>query len=160
MQDLYRVATRLAGHLGELGWTLAVAESCTGGLVGHSITEVPGCSTFFMGGVISYANEVKHHLLGVPMETLDAHGAVSQQTALAMAQEVRRLLAADVGLAVTGIAGPTGGTPAKPVGTAFVAVSTPRGEAVEHCSWGNDRHDNKQRSAMAALLLLDRMIGC
>jgi len=158
MQDTLRVATRIAHQLTMRGWTLGGAESCTGALVGHCITEVSGCSDFFMGGVISYSNEAKHQLLGVPLETIETHGAVSSQTAQAMAQGVRRLLGVDVGVAITGIAGPTGGTVDKPVGTVYVAVSAPGGDAIEHCHWGTDRHDNKQRSAMAALCLIETQI--
>ena len=95
-------------------WQLAVAESCTGGLVGHLLTNVPGSSDYFLGGVISYANEAKLSLLGVHLETLETFGAVSRQTVLEMAGGVRHLLSADVGLSVSGIAGPGGGTPVNP----------------------------------------------
>ncbi len=101
-----------------------MAESCTGGLVGHRITDVPGSSTYFLGGVIAYAYEAKERLLDVRHATLYEHGAVSEQTALEMARGARRVLGADIGIAVTGIAGPGGGLPDKPVGTTWVAVST------------------------------------
>ncbi|GIW42242.1 MAG: competence/damage-inducible protein A [Candidatus Binatia bacterium] len=104
--------------------TLAVAESCTGGLVGHRLTEVPGSSEYFLGGIVAYANRVKTEALGVRPETLERHGAVSEETAREMAEGVRRRLGADIGLATTGIAGPTGGTPEKPVGTVCVALAT------------------------------------
>jgi len=138
------------------GLTLAVAESCTGGLVGHALTNVPGSSDSFLGGIIAYSNAVKRDLLGVPEELLMAHGAVSRPVAIAMAQGVRRALGVDVGLAVTGIAGPAGGTPEKPVGTVHIAVVGPWGEAAEHHVWDADRVGNKVRSALAALELLAR----
>lgn len=107
------------------GLTIALAESCTGGLVGHRITNVPGSSTYLKGGVVAYANEVKQLALGVRAETLAQHGAVSEQTAVEMATGVRRVLGTDLGLAITGIAGPEGGTADKPVGTVCFALVTP-----------------------------------
>jgi PncC family amidohydrolase len=102
--------------------TLAVAESCTGGLLGHTITQVPGCSVWFLGGVISYSNEVKETLLDVFKETLIEYGAVSGEVALEMACGVRLKLGSDVSIAITGIAGPNGGTAKKPVGLVFIAL--------------------------------------
>jgi PncC family amidohydrolase len=116
---------RLGELLRQRGLRLAVAESCTGGLIGHRITNVPGSSTYFIGGVISYANEAKVRLLGVHWGTLEEFGAVSQETVLEMARGVRNILATDVGLAVSGIAGPGGGTPEKPVGTTWIGLSAP-----------------------------------
>jgi len=110
--------------------TLAVAESCTGGFLAHRLTNVPGSSAVFLGGVVAYSNQVKQDLLGVSAETLRRHGAVSEPVARAMAEGVRRLLRADFALAVTGIAGPGGGTPAKPAGTAFIALSQNQGTTV------------------------------
>ncbi|MCD6519669.1 MAG: CinA family protein [Anaerolineae bacterium] len=157
MQDR---ATALAAEIGTLlkqrGWTLATAESCTGGLVSHAITNISGSSTYFMGGVVAYDNKVKRRLLEVPEEWLRQYGAVSRQVALAMARGVRRLLGTDVGISVTGIAGPTGGTPEKPVGTVFIAVVSPLGEEVEHHLWEEDRLGNKRLSAEAVLTLLKR----
>jgi nicotinamide-nucleotide amidase len=110
--------------------TLAVAESCTGGFLAHRLTNVPGSSAVFLGGVIAYSNRVKQDLLGVRAGTLRRHGAVSEPVAREMAEGARRLLRADCALAVTGIAGPGGGTPEKPAGTAFIALSQEKGTTV------------------------------
>ncbi len=140
--------------LTERGLTLAVAESCTGGLVGHRVTGVPGSSACFRGGVIAYHNEVKASLLAVPEDLLEREGAVSEAVALAMAAGVRERLAADLGLAVTGVAGPTGGTPEKPVGLVYVALADAAGARSQRHLWSGDRWQNKERSAEAALQLL------
>ena len=140
--------------LTEQGLTLALAESCTGGLIGHRITNVPGSSAYFMGGVVAYAYDAKERVLGVRHDTLYDHGAVSRETALEMARGVRRLLLTDVGLAVTGIAGPGGGTPQKPVGLVYIALSTRDEERCERYIWPHDRLGNKNASANAALTLL------
>jgi PncC family amidohydrolase len=141
----------------ESGKTLAVAESCTGGLIGHRLTQVPGSSAAFLGGVIAYHNSVKEKTLGVPADVLDREGAVSEATALAMAEGVQCLLGADIGLAVTGVAGPTGGTEDKPVGLTFVALSVaPDVLTCERHLWQGDRQQNKDSSATAALSLLVR----
>ncbi len=143
----------LAERLRRRGWHLAVAESCTGGLLGHWITEVPGSSAYFLGGVIAYANALKCDVLGVPQATLERYGAVSASTAAAMARGVRRLTGAEVGVAITGIAGPGGGTPQKPVGTVYLAVALGGTTWVWHEQWpqGSSRRENKERSALAAL---------
>jgi nicotinamide-nucleotide amidase len=138
---------------------LAVAESCTGGLVSHRITDVPGSSAYYQGSITAYSNEIKERVLGVRRDTLDAYGAVSVQTALEMARGVRQVLHADVGLSVTGIAGPDGGTPEKPVGLVLIALAAPDGEWQERHLWeGNDRWENKARSADAVLDLLRRYL--
>lgn len=148
----------LAHQVGELlsqrGLTLAVAESCTGGLLGHLITSVSGSSAYFEGGVISYSNEAKERLLGVPHETLMEHGAVSKETAIAMAQGTRRLLEADVALSVTGIAGPTGGTAEKPVGLVYLGLAAEGVDLCEKHIWQGNRAHNKKLSAQGALELL------
>jgi len=138
------------------GLTLAASESCTGGLVGHRITNVPGSSAYYQGSVTAYSYDVKEQLLHVRHDTLYTHGAVSEQTAREMAQGVRRALRADIGVAVTGIAGPGGGMPEKPVGLVYVALAAEDGEWVERHVWNGDRWENKARSAEAVLDLLRR----
>ena len=134
--------------------TLAVAESCTGGLIGHRMTNVPGSSSYFLGGLISYANEAKERLLGVSHDTLDGFGAVSEQTAREMARGARRALGADVAVSVTGIAGPGGAMPGKPVGLTWIALSARDVDEARHFIWTGDREANKAQSAEAALGLL------
>ena len=139
--------------------TVAVAESCTGGLIGHRLTQVPGSSAAFLGGVIAYHNSVKERVLGVPAQILEREGAVSEATAAAMAEGVRLLLGADVAVAVTGIAGPSGGTDDKPVGLTYVAFADPDSTACERHLWRGDRTANKESSAEAALALLCRCLS-
>jgi nicotinamide-nucleotide amidase len=118
--------------------TLAVAESCTGGLIGHRITNVPGSSRYFLGGAEVYSNRAKEAILGVRHETLDAHGAVSEEIAREMAEGARRRFGADVAIATTGIAGPDGGTAEKPVGTVCFALASADGTVTrKHLLWGN-----------------------
>lgn len=136
------------------GLTVATAESCTGGLVAHLITEVPGSSGYLRGGVVAYSDAVKAAVLGVPDATLRAHGAVSAQTAAAMAAGVRERLRSDLGVAVTGIAGPDGGSEAKPVGLVYIAVAGGREPTVRRFVWPHDREGNKRASAEAALAML------
>jgi len=131
--------------------TLAVAESCTGGLVGRMITDTGGASDYFLGGIISYANEIKHRLLGVPEPLLAEHGAVSEPVARAMADGARERLGSDYALALTGIAGPTGGTDEKPVGLVYIALATPTGTAVHRHVFPGDRAIIRRRAATAAL---------
>ena len=142
---------RLGKLLLQRGLCLAVAESCTGGLVGHRITNVAGSSNYFIGGIISYANEVKVRMLGVRGETLEKYGAVSRETVLEMAGGVRNLLAADFGLAVSGIAGPGGGTADKPVGTVWIGLSTPDKELAWSYRLQGDRIQIKEQAAGRAL---------
>jgi PncC family amidohydrolase len=140
--------------LRERGWRLAVAESCTGGLIGHRLTNIPGSSTYYMGSVTAYAYEAKVRLLGVKWKTLEEEGAVSEAVVLEMACGVRRALAADVGLSVSGIAGPGGGTKEKPVGLTCIGLSTPNYEQAWNFIWQGDRLQNKELSAEKALQLL------
>ena len=142
------------------GLRLAVAESCTGGLVGHRITNIAGASTYYMGSVTAYAYEAKVRLLGVRWSTLEKYGAVSEQTVLEMARGVRNALAADIGIAVSGIAGPGGGTPEKPVGFTWIGLSA--GDVDEAWShvWQGDRLRVKEQSAEQALqILVDYLEG-
>ncbi len=141
------------------GLRLATAESCTGGLVGHLVTGIPGSSGYYLGGVIAYADLVKHELLGVPDATLRAHGAVSAQVAAAMAEGACRQFGADLAVAVTGIAGPDGGSEAKPVGLTYVAVAGVTGTEVRRHQWHGDRGANTRQSAEAALRLLLERLG-
>lgn len=159
MESLVELAARVGELLKERGWTVGTAESCTGGLVAHAITNISGSSAYFIGAIVAYANQAKMDLLNVPAALLVKHGAVSQEVALAMARGVRRTLRTDVGVATTGIAGPTGGTPQKPVGTVYIALSSPLGEQVVHHVWDRDRLGNKCRSAKAALALLAEQLS-
>ncbi len=140
------------------GRTLAVAESCTGGLIGHRLTNVSGSSDYFLASLVTYSNEEKVRLLGVPKATLAAHGAVSRETAAAMAEGVRQACQADVGLSVTGIAGPTGGTETKPVGLVYLGLSDAGGTVVEEQRLRGDRLMIKERAAQWALYLLYRRL--
>jgi nicotinamide-nucleotide amidase len=134
--------------------TLVTAESCTGGLIGHLITDVPGSSDYYLGGAVTYSNELKELLVGVRHETLLAHGAVSEETALEMAAGARRRFGGDIGVSVTGIAGPGGATETKPVGLTYIGFSAPWGETVRRFVWESDREGNKRLSAEAALELV------
>ena len=139
------------------GLTVATAESCTGGLVAHLLTEVPGSSAYLRGGIVAYADEVKRALLDVPVAVLAAHGAVSAQVAVAMAEGVRARLGTDLAVAVTGVAGPDGGSESKPVGLVYVAAAGGGSTAVQRFLWAGDRSANKRDSARAALeMLLER----
>lgn len=139
--------------------TLSTAESCTGGYIAHLITSIAGSSAYFNGSVVSYANEAKMNLLGVKAETLELYGAVSKQTVIEMAEGAKRVLATDCSIAVSGIAGPDGGTPDKPVGTIWMAVSTPlHGTVTRKFLFGEHRERNIRRSAIAALDMLRKQL--
>jgi len=139
--------------------TIALAESCTGGLIGHRITQVPGSSAYFDRGVICYSNKAKSDLLGVPPALIDKHGAVSAEVAAAMAKGVRERSAVSVGLSVTGIAGPSGATTTKPVGLVYVGLDADNGESItKEYRFHGDRSVIKQRSSQAALDLLRRWL--
>ena len=150
--------TRIEVLVGELlrqhSLHLAVAESCTGGLIANCLTNIPGSSDYFLGGVIAYAYEAKVRLLGVAWETLEQFGAVSRETVLEMAIGVRRALAADIGLSVSGIAGPGGGTPTKPVGLVWIGLSTAEVDLAWSYQWSGDRLQVKEQSVEQALRLL------
>jgi nicotinamide-nucleotide amidase len=136
--------------------TLAVAESCTAGLLGAAITEVAGSSEYFLGGLIVYSNAAKVELLSVPPELLERVGAVSREVAELLAQNVRQRFAATYGVGITGIAGPGGGTPEKPVGTVWIALATPQGVQAQRYWFRHDRAGNRQRAVAAALTMLFR----
>jgi nicotinamide-nucleotide amidase len=136
------------------GSTIAVAESCTAGLLGAAITDVPGASQVFPGGVISYANSIKHQFLDVDESILQTAGAVSSECAVAMAEGVRRAFATTYGVAITGVAGPDGGSPEKPVGTVWIAVATHGTTRSAQYRFGTDRSANRQRSVMMALAMI------
>ncbi len=163
--EIFALAQQVGERLRKLRKSLAVAESCTGGLLGAAVTDVPGSSAYFLGGVISYADQVKLDQLRVPQATLDRYGAVSEQTAAAMASGVRQLLHADIGVSITGVAGPDA-EGSKPVGLTFIGIATPtlpspRGgrevtTSTYRFQWTGDRWDNRRRSVIAALELLVR----
>lgn len=142
------------------GWTVCAAESCTGGLVLHRLTNIPGSSAYVLGGVVAYSNDAKMKLLGVHKATLNAHGAVSEETAAEMARGALALFDADVAVSITGIAGPSGGTEQKPVGLTYIGLAA-RGEVlvVQRHLWNGDRLAVKAASADAALrLILDNLL--
>ncbi|MDD5712355.1 MAG: competence/damage-inducible protein A [Smithellaceae bacterium] len=148
----------VAAGLTDRGLTIAVAESCTGGLICDRLTDVPGSSGFLERGFVTYSNAAKTELLGVPQETLEEHGAVSEPTARLMAEGARKNAGTDLGLSVTGIAGPTGGSAAKPVGTVFIALADKKGTSCRNYSFRWDRRRIKQISAQAALLMVRRYL--
>ncbi|MGH3105501.1 MAG: nicotinamide-nucleotide amidohydrolase family protein, partial [Gaiellaceae bacterium] len=140
------------------GFTLATAESCTGGMVATRLTSVPGSSAAFVGGIVAYADAVKRSELGVPEEVLARHGAVSAEAAAAMSRGARARLGADVAVSVTGVAGPGGGTPEKPVGLVYFHASAPDGERAADFSLRSDRESIRRRSAVTALHLVRRLL--
>ena len=145
--------------LSEKGWTLAVAESCTGGLISDRLTDVPGSSAYMERGLVTYSNAAKTELLGVPAEIIATYGAVSEQTARLMAEGVRKRAGTDLGLATTGIAGPGGGSAAKPVGTVHIALADSAGTLWRPYAFRWDRRRNKIIAAQAALMLLKRRLA-
>jgi len=154
-EEIEAVVVRL---LTERRKTLALAESCTGGCLAHRVTNVPGASAVFLGGWVTYSNEAKQKFLGVHAKTLAAHGAVSEVVAREMAEGARRETGADYALAVTGIAGPSGGTKDKPVGTVFLALADASGTAVERRTNSFERETFKQLTAQQALEKLRRQL--
>lgn len=148
------LAERLVELLKARGLTCATAESCTGGGVGSALTAVPGSSAVFLGGVISYANAVKHDVLGVSAVTLDTVGAVSPETAAQMAEGARRLTKADLAVSVTGIAGPDGGSAEKPVGLVWFGLATPGGTRTERAIFAGDRAAVREQAVRHALGML------
>lgn len=159
--ELRSAAERLGRALVKRGWQMASAESCTGGLLGHVITEVPKASDHYLGGIVSYSNAVKDDLLGVPEELIDRVGAVSAEVAEAMTGgALNRFPVASLAVSVTGIAGPDGGSEDKPVGLTYVAAALRDGRAVvERHTWPHDRTGNKRASALAALELAAGLVA-
>ncbi len=151
---MLELAMQVGAALRRRHWRLAVAESCTSGLLGHWLTEVAGASDYFVGGVLCYANEVKRDLLVVTQTELERWGAVIPQVALAMAEGVRQLLHVEVGVGITGIAGPGGGTLTKLVGLTYIAIAAPGERWCFRRFWPGDRTANKAASAEAALRYL------
>jgi len=151
--DPFAPAAELGRRLRARGLQIAVAESCTGGLIAYRITGVAGSSDYFVGGVVAYANQVKERVLGVRAETLESFGAVSRECALEMAAGVREAFGSDIGIASTGIAGPGGATARKPVGLVYVAASTPTGDDVRELRLEGDRLSVMDASSAAALEL-------
>lgn len=138
--------------------TLATAESCTGGLLGERLTRVPGSSGFYLGGVVCYSNELKRSLVGVPAATLEAHGAVSKPVAQALAEGIRRRAQASMGVGITGIAGPSGGTEEKPVGLVYVALADERGTEIREFHFPGDRHRIRWLAVQSALEMMRRRL--
>ncbi len=153
------VESRIATLLIARNQALATAESCTGGLVGHRLTNISGASAFYRGGVIAYDNDVKKQFLGVSVATLDAFGAVSEPVARDMAQGIRLALNTDYGIGITGIAGPTGGSPEKPVGLVYIGLADTSQCIVERCVFDGDRDAVKTAASDKALAWLADVLG-
>ena len=154
MNNNNSLSEQLGGLLRSKGLVMGTAESCTGGRIANMVTLVAGSSDYFVGGVVSYSNEVKHNVLGVSEDSLRLYGAVSREVVEQMAQGAIRTLGCDCAVATSGIAGPGGGTPEKPVGTVWIAAAL-KGEIVSHCfHFGTVRAENIQAAADAALTLL------
>ena len=153
------LASVVGGELSACGRTLAVAESCTGGGLGAELTAVAGASAYFLGGVISYSNEVKQSILGVSAETLEAHGAVSRECALEMARGARLCTGANIGVAITGIAGPGGGTAEKPVGTVWLAIDSDGVGESKHMVWPGDRERIRRIASFRAMAMIRRLLA-
>ena len=159
-EELHQLAVELSEKLRARGWMLATAESCTGGWIGQVLTALPGSSHWFERGFITYANAAKTEMLGVPAETLAAHGAVSEETASAMAAGALAKSHAQAALAVTGIAGPGGGTPQKPVGLVCYGWALADGRLMSStCRLDGDREEIRSRAVAAALRGLIELIG-
>lgn len=141
------------------GYTVAVAESCTGGLLSNRLTDVPGASEYFMGGVVAYNNDVKINILRVPFDIVYTYGAVSGRTALSMAKGVKKLFDTDLGIGITGICGPTGGTTAKPVGLVFIGGVFEDNEVIKEFYFEGDRLQVKAQAVEEAINLVLELLG-
>lgn len=157
-ENIVAIAAEIGRLLEENSLTISCAESCTGGLLTSTLTDVPGSSAYLTGSVVSYTNEVKARILGVPEESLASCGAVSEPVARAMAEGVRALMRTDIGVGITGIAGPGGGTVGKPVGLVYIAVSSPSGTVVSENRFLGTRLENKRASVEKALWMTVDMI--
>ncbi|MCL5058611.1 MAG: nicotinamide-nucleotide amidohydrolase family protein [Actinobacteria bacterium] len=155
-QGSQRVEEEVGRLLEERGLSLGLAESCTGGMIAARITDVPGSSAYFTGGLVAYDNRVKEGVLGVPASELNQFGAVSGQVARSMAAGARKLLKTDIGLAVTGVAGPGGGTPGKPVGLVYIALAGHRGTKVRELRLAGSRAEIRTVTVHEALTMLLR----
>ena len=152
-------AMQVSEILHQNGWTMATAESCTGGNIAHHITLIPGSSTIFNGGVVSYTNEVKHNVLGVSQQSLDQYGAVSQPVAEQMAQGAVRVMRSTLAVSTTGVAGPTGGTPENPVGTVWMAASDGLHTISNCCHFEGTRAQIIEKATETAFFLLLKLVG-
>ena len=153
-QNLLSLSAKVGSILFARGYTISTAESCTGGLLSHSLTGIAGSSAYFIGGVVAYSNQIKVQALGVQEQTLIEFGAVSEQTACEMAEGIRNQFNADIGLSTTGIAGPTGGTADKPVGLVWIGISTPGGTQAFECHFEGDRLEVMRKTVKALLTRL------
>ncbi|HOF56826.1 MAG TPA: CinA family protein [Syntrophorhabdaceae bacterium] len=144
--------------LKERGLKIAVAESCTGGLISSRITDISGASDYFEAGITTYSNVSKIRLLNVPKDTIDRYGAVSEETAKAMAEGVKKTVHADIGVSVTGIAGPTGGTEGKPVGTVFIGLATKKATYVRKFFFDGNRLEIRRKTSDAAFMLVEEYL--
>lgn len=153
-KELHLLSSRIGRILTEKALSVAAAESCTGGLLSHILTDVSGSSQYFVGGVVAYSNQIKESILGVSPNTLLQHGAVSEETACEMAAGIREKFGTDIGLSTTGIAGPTGGTPTKPVGLVWIGFSTQRNTHAMECHFKGGREAIKTSTVEKILTLL------
>ena len=158
IEQLLELSRVVGQRLAAANYTVATAESCTGGALASTLTDIAGSSDYVLGGVVSYSNQAKLEGLGVRPTTLQTHGAVSAETAAEMARGVRRLLHSHLGVSTTGIAGPGGGTPEKPVGLVYLHLSAPDAEWGERHVWPYDRLGNKRATVAAALTLIQRYL--
>jgi PncC family amidohydrolase len=154
-EKLFDLSRQVGQILTQQKLTIATAESCTGGLLGHILTGVSGSSSYYLGGVIAYSNPVKESLLSVSHDTLLAYGAVSEQTAIEMASGVRGRIGSSIGLSTTGIAGPTGGTPTKPIGLVYIGISTVEKTEAFKCHFKGGREEVKESTVKS---LLEKLI--
>jgi nicotinamide-nucleotide amidase len=154
MQDIAKQIHKL---LLQKRMTIAVAESCTGGLLSSILTRYSGSSAYFLSGAVVYSNKAKRDLLHIPAKLIDSHGAVSRQVAIAMAANVRKLARADIGIGITGIAGPTGGTTAKPIGTVYIAVATSKRILCKRHNFRGSRSSIQKQAALVALGTLPKV---